>query len=814
MMEQNNPQNPLNSGAASVPPAPAPTPAPQSSPATPVNPTFGVPLSAAQQPPATPVPPAPIQATSAQPAPQPINNVPTPAPVPTPAVPQNQPIQTQAQSLNSSSQSSPLPAPRPNMNQPNPNQRPGQVMRPGTIRKPMNPRRLIIGCLGCSGLAIFLFVLLVFIFVAQTSATGENPIARSLGVNTASFINTLILLVNLIFGAFTIGLFLASTAGLFRIFLARKDDQVARKNGMTLAGVSLLLMLVVVFIWVGTYFFLSSKRVAVPKTTTSAIVTVPESTLGLTAPIEVKFSSENLPINTRTYDVLSYLWNFGDGVTSTVASPSNMYEDKGSNNGRYDVTLLVTKRNKQTNEESVDTYTTVVTIANVEINASFSVQPENGPAPLDVSFDASSSTAPAGQIVTYEWDFNNDNVFNDATGVTTTHTFEQVGKYTVGLRVTDNTGQYKIKTLEINVTDAEIPVAVINVPTTDGKYYTGSSYNFDASASTSPNGTVQLYEWDFGDGTAKANTRTATHVFRNPGEYKVLLTVTDDNKVSSQSTKTLKVENKEAAPLAAITTIPAPEKNANFIAGTAPFEVTFDGAKSQDSDNNIVDYKWDFDGDGKEDAAGKQVTYIYKISGSFNATLTVIDALGNEGQTTFPIKVGSQPLQARITAEPFEGVAPLTVTFDAGGSSYPNGQIVSYEWDFGDGSPKQVNTSKLVYKYTQIGSFTAKVTAIGSDNSRSTAEIPVNVRPVPLAACFEVTTEQGPAPLTVEFDPRCSTGSVAKYSWDFGNNSTSRTRKPTQTFDKPGSYQVTLEVSDNQNVIDTFTKTILVTGNI
>ncbi|MBU0668166.1 PKD domain-containing protein, partial [Patescibacteria group bacterium] len=118
------------------------------------------------------------------------------------------------------------------------------------------------------------------------------------------------------------------------------------------------------------------------------------------------------------------------------------------------------------------------------------------------------------------------------------------------------------------------------------------------------------------------------------------------------------------------------------------------------------------------------------------------------------------------------------------------------------------------YKYTTIGTFTASVTAIASDNTRSTVQIPVNVRPIPLTACFTALPETGEAPLEIEFDPKCSTGTIAKYSWDFGDGETTKTRKPVHTFNVPGNYKVILEVSDNQNVLDSYSMNILITGSI
>jgi PKD repeat protein len=691
----------------------------------------------------------------------------------------------------------------------------GQPLKPGlTTRKPPNPKKLIYGCTGCFGAALLFFVIFVLIFAAQTTAAGDNPLAKSLGVDTATFINTLNTIVNLVFLGLEVILFLLITVGLFRYFMARKDDKDAKKRGLSLAGVSFLLLLFFGGIWIGIILFMDTKKVRVtPTKTASGIVTEPPVTLGLTAPITIKFDGSKLPIDTRTYDILSYMWSFGDGGTSTVSTTSHTYKDKGANNGRYDVTLQVVKRSKAKLEESTDTYTTTVTIANVKLDAVLTATPESGPAPLEVSFDASGSSAPAGEISAYEWDFNNDNNFTDATGVSVTHTFEQLGTYTVNLRVTDNTGQFAVVSKDITVASPDVPTPVIDIPSDSGEYLVGVQYSFKGDKSTSPNGDIQKYEWDFGDGSPSANTRTATHVYRNAGTYTVILRATDQKGESGQATKEIDVKVKESAPIAVITSVPPPAKaDDGFISGTVPFEVSFDGSKSTDSDKNIVDYKWDFDGDGTDDAAGEKATYVYKKDGSFNATLTVIDAENNESRATLVVKVAAQPLQARLVANPVEGVIPLVVTFDASSSTYENGQIVSYEWDFGDGSPKRIDVAKVTYKYTKIGTFTAKVTAIASDNSKSTAETPVNVRPVALTACFTPSAETGSAPLTVEFDPKCSAGTVAKTSWDFGDGETSKTRKPTHTFNNPGSYEVTLEVADNQNVIDTFSKSILVTG--
>lgn len=815
--------NPTTGGAGqpqqgpAVPPQPAPV-QPQPATTTPVQPV--APVQAAQpapqavpqaivQPAAQPMPQPVAQPTPVQPAPQPIPQpaTPTPQPVAQPqAAPQYRPVQP-VQQLRPGMPGQPV------MGQPGQQLQPGQI-RPGTTtRKPPNPKKLIGGCLGCFGGALILFIVLVLVFVSQTSAAGENPLAKSLGMDAATFINTLITVVNLVFGSIAVGLFLLAIIGLFRFAMARKDDKESRKKGLTLAGASGGILLLILMIWIGIYAFMSSRKAPVQKASIqTGIITDPVNILQQVAPFQVTFTAPTSLIDTNKYDILSFAWNFGDGTTGSSKTESHLY----NKDGRYDVTLEISKKNKQTKEETVDKFTTTITISKI-LNPDFTATPSTGPAPLEVSFDASASSTSSGKIAAYDWDFTGGNNFGDASGVTVTHTFTQVGTYKVGLRISDQETPPNSRTItkEVVVQGSNIPTAVIDIPTTDGKYYSGIQYTFLGDKSTSPTGKIVKYSWDFGDGSPKANTRTANHTYKLAGEYDVSLSVTDDNAMEAQATQHLKVEQASSAPIAAITTVPGPASDKdNFISGTVPFEVSFDASRTQDPDKNIIEYKWDFDGDGTYDQSGEKVTYAYKKDGVYNAKLTVIDADNNESNATVVVKVGSQPLQARVTADPVEGVAPLTIKFDASGSTYPSGKIVSFEWDFGDGTPKRIDVAQVTHKYTNIGTFTVKVTAIASDNSKSTVEMPVNVRPVPLTACFEATPEQGQAPLEIEFDPSCSTGTVAKYSWDFGDNQTSRTRKPKHTFTQPGSYTITLEVSDNQNVINTFTKNILITGSV
>ncbi|GIM63369.1 hypothetical protein Pve01_80320 [Planomonospora venezuelensis] len=75
--------------------------------------------------------------------------------------------------------------------------------------------------------------------------------------------------------------------------------------------------------------------------------------------------------------------------------------------------------------------------------------------------------------------------------------------------------------------------------------------------------------------------------------------------------------------------------------GQAPLDVTFDGSRSSDPEEEELTFEWDFDADGTTDATGVTAAHTYTEDGVFNARLTVTDPAGKSGTTTVPITVGN-----------------------------------------------------------------------------------------------------------------------------------------------------------------------------
>ncbi len=661
-----------------------------------------------------------------------------------------------------------------------------------------------------SVIGFLLLVLIASVLLIAFSGKETGPLASLIGLNQSQFIDMLVVAVHIVMMIFALGILALLMIGLYKLNKVKKEEIFLKKKALRTTifwGASLFVFFIV---WLFMYVYLDGKRLPDPDAIKNAIMTEPEELLNLTAPIEIRFDASKAPIDTRKFQIISYKWDFGDGETATNQIVSHIFKDKGKDDGRFEVVLNITKRNKETQEETISTYTKTVVIANQALSAIIEADPQSGEAPLEVEFDASGSVDPDGVISAYEWDFDKDGQFDDAEGVKVKHEFEKVGTYTVRLRVTSTTEEYNVAEKEIEVVEESLPKAVIEVADEPESFVIGVEYIFKGGDSTSPNGDIKEYLWDFGDGSRTENTRTVSHEFTKEGKFIVSLKVKDEKNEEGEITKEIVVGTPEGVPKAVIKTSPALGQNEIVLEGKLPFDVTFDAKDSLDSDDNIVDYEWDFDGNGTVDGAGETVNHTYTSEGTFEAVLKITDADENTSEAKIAIKVLPQGIAAILTADKVEGNAPLTVKFDATGSTYKNGQITSYRWNFGDKTAEKLGSATITHRYTSVGVYTAKVTVIGSDNATSTAQILITVREVPLEACFTPVFEEGTSPLENGFDPSCSTGTITSYFWDFGDGETSTSVKPTHTFDEPGQYTVLLEISDTDNTVSQAERVITV----
>lgn len=451
--------------------------------------------------------------------------------------------------------------------------------------------------------------------------------------------------------------------------------------------------------------------------------------------------------------------------------------------------------------------------------ALFTANPYAGTAPLEVQFDASESFDPDGTIVSYEWSLGDGNT---ASTVQVTHTFEAEGQYEVTLTVTDDDGAQDQLTVLIQVVSEGDNIAPIALFTMEPYYgYAPLTVDFNAEESFDYDGTIESYEWDFGDGET-ATATIVSHTFNNPGEYSVKLTVTDNEGVPSSLTITLQVleeiVTENLAPIADFIV-----ENNNYY-GAVPFTVSFDAAGSYDPDGEIEYYEWDSSDGWTEGGEQKsKVMHTFTGEGIYTVRLTVKD---NEGETSFhsvQIQVVSAPDNwkpvAIISADPYYGQVPLEVGFSASESFDPDGSIVFYRWDFGDGSTEEgINRASVNHTFASGDEFTVTLTiedddgetAVDSVVIQAYTEPPENINPV---AVFNASPYYGAKPLNVLFDAAesfDSDGVIVSYEWDFGDGSTASGVRVEHTFMSAEEFDVTLTVTDNKGATSSRTRTIQV----
>ena len=148
--------------------------------------------------------------------------------------------------------------------------------------------------------------------------------------------------------------------------------------------------------------------------------------------------------------------------------------------------------------------------------------------------------------------------------------------------------------------------------------------------------------------------------------------------------------------------------------------VTFNATASTDSDGSIVSWDWNFN-DGNV-GSGEVVTHAYTEVGTYKATLTVKDNDGIPNTVWKILKVVDYPVAA-FTYSPEEPLKNRPVTFDASGSTPDGGTIISYTWDFGDGT----NATGVIVDHSYANNGTYLVTLTVTDDEELTDSTTCNV---------------------------------------------------------------------------------------
>lgn len=240
--------------------------------------------------------------------------------------------------------------------------------------------------------------------------------------------------------------------------------------------------------------------------------------------------------------------------------------------------------------------------------------------------------------------------------------------------------------------------------------------------------------------------------------------------------------------------------------------VTFDGSDSWD-DVGIVNYTWAFTDVTPQTLAGVKPNYTFATPGEYIVTLNVTDAAGNWATDPMTITVGDVTKPVANAGSSQTIIEDITITLD-GSASSDNVGVTNYTWTFTDVTVKTLFGEKPICTFHTPGVYiiTLNVTDISGNWATDTVVITVMDINKPVAnAGQDQTVNVGE---TVTFDAGDSNDNVnvTSYFWDFGDRTNATDMKTTHAYTTPGTYTVTLTVSDAAGNTDTHSITVTVLG--
>ena len=487
--------------------------------------------------------------------------------------------------------------------------------------------------------------------------------------------------------------------------------------------------------------------------------------------------------------IVGYRWDFGDGSQKEGKQVSHAYKKSG----KYTISLSV--QDNSGTDSNLDSDSLQVVINQPPVADAGQDQLVTA---SEVAFSAKGSHDSDGEISNYEWNFGDGST---GTGLAPVHVYAKPGTYHGQLTVTDNSGTKNSQTSDnITVVVNEKPLADAGP---DQKGAVGQPISFDGSGSRDLDGKIAEYHWDFSDGQS-ASGQTVSHPYQRSGRYTARLAV-KDNTGQEQA-----VDFDEA--IIAVNSPPMAVAGPDRI--IEPEAMTlFDASNSYDADPDSLSFQWQFS-DGKEQAATAQTRRAFSSPGIYTAILTVNDRANtgnNLARDTVVVRVNSAPI-ANAGKNIYS--CEKTLSFDGSLSVDPDGDPLTYSWDFGDGS-KPSQGMQVLHKYAQGGVYPVILTVddgLGLKNSHHTTSLTVTLNEPPIADAGKNETYcSGEVIIFNAGHSKDPEKGLLKYNWDFGDGTHAEGLNPTKIYKKDGVYLVTLTVKDDSGLpcnTDVVTKAI------
>jgi PKD repeat protein len=457
---------------------------------------------------------------------------------------------------------------------------------------------------------------------------------------------------------------------------------------------------------------------------------------------------ENIIFKNTTTGAVSYIWDFGDGVTSTEVNPEHGYK----NSGIYSITLVSYNEYGCPSVKIINDAINIKKLEGLDFSSNI-----NGVC-LD---NATISFSSLSSYTSWLWDFGDG---TQSTVANPTHKYTQIGKHNVTLTVVDING-CTASLLKTNFVEIfELPDIKVHISQT----VICANENIEFINQT--NNTKSI-SWVFNDDYTSSNG-SFIRQFSAAGNYSFDVTVTNLNECTSSSTFSTVIQVLDAAP----NTIEISERE-----GCAPFTTSFSNTTP-----DAIAYKWELNG-LIFTTANFQHTFLN--SGIYSIKAITEHVSGCTSILEYDTAIVVHESEIDISTADYAGCVPFGTSFELSNSNFTN-----ITWDFGNGETSTLKSPSTRYTtpgvYEVKASFTNEygcIETLALDKLVNVFDTLVNfVSPKTVYACNT---------LEIYFS-----GEMGKdfWQWDFGDGTTSDNINPTHKYNDAGIYIVSLVTNNNQ----------------
>jgi gliding motility-associated-like protein len=473
-------------------------------------------------------------------------------------------------------------------------------------------------------------------------------------------------------------------------------------------------------------------------------------------------------------NAVSWLWNFGDGNTSTQQNPTHTY----ISDGQYTVSLVITSsfgcQSNTSRPQYIRIEKPVVGISNA---------PNGGCVPF--SFSPVANVISLDGVASYFWDFGHNG--STSTSPTPTYVYTDSGTYTLKLRITTTGGCTDSIVLTNGIRTGPVPFVDFRVDTT-------VACAFGNVAFTDLSNPADTWNWDFGDGTT-SSARNPVHSYTDTGTFTVTLTVTN-NGCPRSVTKTQYIQ------------VRPPIANFEYTVNcNNKYNVNFSNFSLVNAIYGPVTYLWEFGDPANSTSTQANPSFVYPALGTYNVKLTVTNG-GCSNTISIPVQLVAE--LADFTATDLTPCKNEVITLNAVSSNAAN--IVQYDWVINGGAPISGGRS-IQISFPANGVYSVQLTITDQNGCVDTKTVNNYITVSGPVAAFNAADTGGCRNTAITFnDLSTPAGTITQWAWNFGDGNTQTFTAPpfTHVYSDTGLFNVTLTITDNLGCTDAVTRTNLV----